>query len=507
MTRPPSLRASLLTFPVLYIVLALGTLVNGAASEPTRPAPGGQAFHSILSGLRSLLVENVCPDVDTRAPLRIGFHCFWDGFVDDQGRGRNQSGDLSRDANFLEDMWATFCPSCRPEFPGRPAGAPDGPRPDEDVSVFSVFCPPEEFAAKVQRARGVRILFSGEDVWARPHYRWYGQESTLRHIDAAMTFYGASSDGLGSRPLHQKRRECTDQACHAPEKVRFPLWLWEGLYWPFNGSDDALRPQSSHPALRHLQRWAWYARAMRFVDAFSTRGPGSFDCRARRAAFVSSSAYSVERWSLKNHLDRVVPVDCASVLARNHPSPEHTLAAQPPPTARDPQCAAFDAMRMGGGSDGLGGEFSPTAIGGCAEEVRGLSVTATRAGRSPACKLPYLQGYLFAVAPETWERAGYVTEKAFHAVLSGAVPIYGGARGAPEPGVLNADRMILMEDFSRQSLEAVQRRVRELLATEGAREVFERPLFARGAAREVTERYREVTHVICGALRAKADAS
>jgi hypothetical protein len=49
----------------------------------------------------------------------------------------------------------------------------------------------------------------------------------------------------------------------------------------------------------------------------------------------------------------------------------------------------------------------------------------------------FLKQYKFYICPENASVEGYVTEKAFHAIGSGCIPIYWGACGNPEPDVLN----------------------------------------------------------------------
>ena len=54
-------------------------------------------------------------------------------------------------------------------------------------------------------------------------------------------------------------------------------------------------------------------------------------------------------------------------------------------------------------------------------------------------KAEFLKQYKFYICPENASVEGYVTEKVFHAIGSGCVPIYWGANNTPEPDVLNHD--------------------------------------------------------------------
>ncbi len=54
-------------------------------------------------------------------------------------------------------------------------------------------------------------------------------------------------------------------------------------------------------------------------------------------------------------------------------------------------------------------------------------------------KAEFLKQYRFYICPENASVKGYVTEKVFHAIGSGCIPIYWGANNNPEPDVLNHD--------------------------------------------------------------------
>ena len=57
-------------------------------------------------------------------------------------------------------------------------------------------------------------------------------------------------------------------------------------------------------------------------------------------------------------------------------------------------------------------------------------------------KLAYLNQFNFTVCPENSNCMGYVTEKIFHAIASGCIPIYWGSYNRPELDVLNQDAII-----------------------------------------------------------------
>ena len=57
-------------------------------------------------------------------------------------------------------------------------------------------------------------------------------------------------------------------------------------------------------------------------------------------------------------------------------------------------------------------------------------------------KAEFLKQYRFYICPENASVEGYVTEKVFHCIGSGCIPIYWGANGNPEPDVLNHDAIL-----------------------------------------------------------------
>jgi len=60
-------------------------------------------------------------------------------------------------------------------------------------------------------------------------------------------------------------------------------------------------------------------------------------------------------------------------------------------------------------------------------------------------KLEYLKQFHFNICPENSNCMGYVTEKLFHAISAGCIPIYWGSYNRPELDVLNQDAIIFWE--------------------------------------------------------------
>lgn len=58
-------------------------------------------------------------------------------------------------------------------------------------------------------------------------------------------------------------------------------------------------------------------------------------------------------------------------------------------------------------------------------------------------KVDYLKQFRFSICPENCSTRGYITEKIFHSLCAGAIPIYSGGGEAPiEPNVLNQNIII-----------------------------------------------------------------
>jgi len=89
-------------------------------------------------------------------------------------------------------------------------------------------------------------------------------------------------------------------------------------------------------------------------------------------------------------------------------------------------------------------------------------------------KAEFLKQYKFFICPENTSVDGYVTEKVFHSIGSGCIPIYRGSLNNPEPDVLNHDAILFWEkDEDNASL---VRKVDELWNNPALyREFFEQP--------------------------------
>lgn len=60
-------------------------------------------------------------------------------------------------------------------------------------------------------------------------------------------------------------------------------------------------------------------------------------------------------------------------------------------------------------------------------------------------KAEFLKRYKFFICPENISVDGYVTEKVFHSIGSGCIPIYNGSLNNPEPDVLNHEAILFWE--------------------------------------------------------------
>jgi len=74
----------------------------------------------------------------------------------------------------------------------------------------------------------------------------------------------------------------------------------------------------------------------------------------------------------------------------------------------------------------------------------------------------YLQQYKFNICPENSIGEGYVTEKIFHSLLSGCIPIYNGWSKNPEPGIVNPDIILWYDEFDEQNNEYTLMKIRKL---------------------------------------------
>lgn len=75
-------------------------------------------------------------------------------------------------------------------------------------------------------------------------------------------------------------------------------------------------------------------------------------------------------------------------------------------------------------------------------------------------KAEFLKRYKFYICPENTSVEGYVTEKIFHSIGSGCIPIYYGSLNNPEPDVLNHDAIIFWDQDGDNS--ATIKKVEEL---------------------------------------------
>lgn len=75
-------------------------------------------------------------------------------------------------------------------------------------------------------------------------------------------------------------------------------------------------------------------------------------------------------------------------------------------------------------------------------------------------KAEFLKQYKFYICPENASEEGYVTEKVFHAIGSGCIPIYWGATGNPESDVLNHDAILFWNPDGNN--EALLKQIEEL---------------------------------------------
>lgn len=89
-------------------------------------------------------------------------------------------------------------------------------------------------------------------------------------------------------------------------------------------------------------------------------------------------------------------------------------------------------------------------------------------------KAEFLKQYKFYICPENASVDGYVTEKVFHAIGSGCIPIYWGSNNNPEPDVLNHDAILFWNPGGDNS--ALLRQIAELQDNPALyREFYEQP--------------------------------
>ncbi|WP_299395079.1 glycosyltransferase family 10 [uncultured Gelidibacter sp.] len=95
-------------------------------------------------------------------------------------------------------------------------------------------------------------------------------------------------------------------------------------------------------------------------------------------------------------------------------------------------------------------------------------------------KLEYLNNFKFNICPENSNTKGYVTEKLFHSIMAGCIPIYWGSNNLPEPDIINPEAVLF---YDRDDNVKLINQVRELTESESVYEYFLRiPPFKDGAA-------------------------
>lgn len=95
-------------------------------------------------------------------------------------------------------------------------------------------------------------------------------------------------------------------------------------------------------------------------------------------------------------------------------------------------------------------------------------------------KLNLLKSYRFHLCPENSNASGYVTEKIWHALAAGCIPVYWGSDNQPEPGIINPEAILF---YDRSDPEALLEELTELnSSTQRLGSFRDRPVFLRGAA-------------------------
>lgn len=101
-------------------------------------------------------------------------------------------------------------------------------------------------------------------------------------------------------------------------------------------------------------------------------------------------------------------------------------------------------------------------------------------------KSEFLKRFQFFICPENTDCEGYVTEKIFHSIQSGCVPIYSGASGNPEPDVINKYAVIFWDDNTPSKVEELYHNKLEY------REFFEQPRLMPNAAEYIADLLNEL---------------
>lgn len=100
-------------------------------------------------------------------------------------------------------------------------------------------------------------------------------------------------------------------------------------------------------------------------------------------------------------------------------------------------------------------------------------------------KVRFLEDYMYNIAFENSDCEGYVTEKIFHALLAGSIPIYWGSGNKPEPDILNQDRILF---FDPQQPQLLEQKLSELQDAEAFKAFLLQPVFKENAADKIYER-------------------
>ncbi|WP_169719429.1 glycosyltransferase family 10 domain-containing protein [Olivibacter sitiensis] len=110
-------------------------------------------------------------------------------------------------------------------------------------------------------------------------------------------------------------------------------------------------------------------------------------------------------------------------------------------------------------------------------------------------KISFLKQYKFNICPENTNHDGYVTEKLFEAIRAGTVPIYWGAKGQPEPDVLNHDAIVRWDD--KFSVKKVMRIVEDLHSSKKRYQEFTaQPKFKDTAAEYIADRFSRLRNLL-----------
>ncbi len=109
-------------------------------------------------------------------------------------------------------------------------------------------------------------------------------------------------------------------------------------------------------------------------------------------------------------------------------------------------------------------------------------------------KLAFLRQFRFNICPENSDRSGYVTEKLFHAIEAGCIPIYWGSQNQPEPEIVNREAILLYDPCNPQDL---QHHLRELTERPAAALKFQqRPPYLPTAATRIYRFYTDLEEAL-----------